>query len=32
MQQLEDEGDQKFCEPFDHPMGTLDKALPHHVA
>ncbi len=27
-QQLEDEGEQKFCEPFDHLMETLGHALP----
>ncbi len=27
-QQLEDDGDRKFCEPFDHLMDTLEKALP----
>jgi len=27
-QQLEDEGDQKFCEPYDHLMETLEQALP----
>jgi transaldolase len=30
-QQLEDEGDRKFCEPFDHLMDTLQKALPQYV-
>ncbi len=31
-QQLEDEGDEKFCEPFDHLMETLEKALPRYAA
>ncbi|HET7833188.1 MAG TPA: transaldolase [Gallionella sp.] len=26
-QQLEDEGDQKFSEPYDHLMATLEKAI-----
>ena len=30
-QQLEDEGDRKFCEPFDHLMETMAKALPKYV-
>lgn len=31
-QQLEDEGDRKFCEPFDHLMDTLAKSLPDAVS
>ncbi|HXU94180.1 MAG TPA: transaldolase [Gallionella sp.] len=31
-QQLEDEGDEKFSEPFDKLMETLGKVLPKHAA
>ncbi len=30
-QQLEEEGDRKFCEPFDHLMETLGKSLPQYA-
>ncbi len=30
-QQLEDEGDAKFSEPYDHLMATLQKALPGYL-
>jgi transaldolase len=31
-QQLEDEGDEKFCEPYDHLMETLERSLPRFLA
>ena len=30
-QQLEDEGDRKFCEPYDHLMETLETRLPQYL-